>query len=267
MTFLASIGSTFADTAASGPLILGIFAAMAAGLVSFASPCVVPLVPGYISYLAGVVGGTVTPHSTHGAVVAEKSRLKVAGAALLFVLGFTTVFILATVTVFGAISLLTLNSEILMRIGGGITILMGITFLGWVPFLQQEKRFHPKTWSTWVGAPLLGAVFALGWTPCLGPTLASIISVAAGTEGMTAVRGILLIIGYCLGLGIPFILVALGSNKAMQGVGFLRRHSRTIQLIGGATLILVGLALLTGIWNDFINWIRIITTEFGATLI
>ena len=145
---------------------------------------------------------------------------------------------------------------------------MGIIFLGGIPFLQQEKRIQPTTtWSTWVGAPLLGAVFALGWTPCLGPTLASIISVAAGTEGMTAARGILLIIGYCLGLGIPFILVAFGSTKAMTGVGFLRRHSRTIQLIGGITLILVGLALITGLWGDFINWIRIITSEFGATLI
>lgn len=268
MLTTAAIGTTFATTAATGPLFLGILAAMAAGLVSFASPCVIPLVPGYISYLAGLVGGTVTYHDNNGPLVTKQSRLKVTTAALLFVLGFTTIFILTTVTVFGAISILTLSSAILMRIGGAITILMGIIFLGGIPFLQQEKRIHPATtWSTWVGAPLLGAVFALGWTPCLGPTLASIISVAAGTEGMTAARGILLIIGYCLGLGIPFILVAFGSTKAMTGVGFLRRHSRTIQLIGGITLILVGLALITGLWGDFINWIRIITSEFGATLI
>ena len=251
MLTTAAIGTTFATTAATGPLFLGILAAMAAGLVSFASPCVIPLVPGYVSYLAGLVGGTVTYHDNNGPLVTKQSRLKVTTAALLFVLGFTTIFILTTVTVFGA-----------------ITILMGIIFLGGIPFLQQEKRIQPTTtWSTWVGAPLLGAVFALGWTPCLGPTLASIISVAAGTEGMTAARGILLIIGYCLGLGIPFILVAFGSTKAMTGVGFLRRHSRTIQLIGGITLILVGLALITGLWGDFINWIRIITSEFGATLI
>ena len=251
MLTTAAIGTTFATTAATGPLFLGILAAMAAGLVSFASPCVIPLVPGYISYLAGLVGGTVTYHDNNGPLVTKQSRLKVTTAALLFVLGFTTIFILTSVTVFGAIS-----------------FLMGIIFLGGIPFLQQEKRIHPTTiWSTWVGAPLLGAIFALGWTPCLGPTLASIISVAAGTEGMTAARGILLIIGYCLGLGIPFILVAFGSTKAMTGVGFLRRHSRTIQLIGGITLILVGLALITGLWGDFINWIRIITSEFGATLI
>ena len=242
MLTTAAIGTTFATTAATGPLFLGILAAMAAGLVSFASPCVIPLVPGYISYLAGLVGGTVTYHDNNGPLVTKQSRLKVTTAALLFVLGFTTIFI--------------------------FTSLMGIIFLGGIPFLQQEKRIQPTTtWSTWVGAPLLGAVFALGWTPCLGPTLASIISVAAGTEGMTAARGILLIIGYCLGLGIPFILVAFGSTKAMTGVGFLRRHSRTIQLIGGITLILVGLALITGLWGDFINWIRIITSEFGATLI
>jgi cytochrome c-type biogenesis protein len=114
----------------------------------------------------------------------------------------------------------------------------------------------PRRWSTVVGAPLLGAVFALGWTPCLGPTLAAIISVSAGTEGTTAARGVALIIAYCLGLGIPFILVALGSSKALRGVGWLRRHSRTIQLIGGALLVIVGILLVTGQWAVFVDWIR-----------
>ena len=125
----AAIGTTFATTAATGPLLLGILAAMAAGLVSFASPCVIPLVPGYISYLAGLVGGTVTYHDNNGPLVTKQSRLKVTTAALLFVLGFTTIFILTSVTVFGAISILTLSSAILMRIGGDINILMGIIFL------------------------------------------------------------------------------------------------------------------------------------------
>ncbi|WP_424649851.1 cytochrome c biogenesis CcdA family protein, partial [Corynebacterium matruchotii] len=172
MLTTAAIGTTFATTAATGPLFLGILAAMAAGLVSFASPCVIPLVPGYVSYLAGLVGGTVTYHDNNGPLVTKQSRLKVTTAALLFVLGFTTIFILTTVTVFGAISILTLSSAILMRIGGAITILMGIIFLGGIPFLQQEKRIQPTTtWSTWVGGPLLGAVFALGRAPCLGPPL------------------------------------------------------------------------------------------------
>lgn len=261
------IGQQFADAAASGPLLLGILAAAAAGLVSFASPCVVPLVPGYMSYLAGIVGGEMTVDERHGAVVAKKRQWAVAGAALLFILGFTVVFVLATVTVFGAISLLTLNADTLMRIGGVITILMGIVFMGMVPALQRDTRMAPKRWTTWVGAPLLGGVFALGWTPCLGPTLAAIISVSAGTQGMTAARGAILIVGYCLGLGLPFLLIALGSARAMRSVDWLRRHSRTIQIVGGVLMILVGIALLSGAWAHFINFVRQWTVEYGATLI
>ncbi|MFP7364806.1 cytochrome c biogenesis CcdA family protein [Corynebacterium callunae] len=259
------IGQQFADVATSGPLVLGILAAALAGLVSFASPCVVPLVPGYISYLAGVVGGEVE-YTSDGTKV-KKKRLAVGGAALLFILGFTVVFVLATATVFGAISALTLNAETLMRVGGVITIIMGIVFMGFIPSLQRDTRMAPKRWTTWLGAPLLGGVFALGWTPCLGPTLAAIISVSAGTEGMTAVRGVILIVGYCLGLGLPFLLIALGSTKALTGVSWLRKHSRTIQIIGGVLLILVGVALLSGSWAIFINWVRQWTVEYGATLI
>lgn len=257
------MGNAFAEAVASGPLLLGILAAALAGLVSFASPCVVPLVPGYLSYLAGIVGG----HSNAGETPVKKQRAGVVGAALLFILGFSVVFVLATVTVFGAISLLTLNHDTLMRIGGVITILMGLVFLGWIPGLQRDTRMAPKRVASWIGAPLLGGVFALGWTPCLGPTLASIISVSAGTQGMTAVRGIILIIGYCLGLGLPFLLLAWGSNAAVRGVDFLRKHSRTIQIIGGVCMILVGVALLTGLWDVFITWVRQWTVEYGATLI
>lgn len=250
-----SVGETFAQTVSAGPLLLALGAAALAGLVSFASPCVIPLVPGYISYLAGVVGAD-TDYTKDGTVVtARKGR--VATAALLFVAGFTVVFVLATVTVFGVISALMLNQELLMRIGGAVTILMGVIFLGFIKPLQRDTRLAPKRWTTIAGAPLLGAVFALGWTPCLGPTLASIISVSAGTQGMTAVRGVLLIVAYCLGLGLPFVLVALGSSKALTGIGWLRRHSRTIQMAGGALLILVGILLLTGQWAIMIEWIRV----------
>ena len=186
------MGSAFADAVTTGPLLLGILAAAAAGLVSFASPCVVPLVPGYISYLAGVVGGEVD-YDADGVKVSGR-RGRVGLAALLFILGFTVVFVLASVSVFGAISALRLNSEVLMRTGGVITILMGIVFMGVVPVLQKDTRMAPKRWTTWLGAPLLGGVFALGWTPCLGPTLAAIMSVSAGTQGMTAMRGTVLIL-------------------------------------------------------------------------
>lgn len=260
------MGQQLADIAASGPLILGLLAAALAGLVSFASPCVVPLVPGYMSYLAGVVGNDLEM-SSEGPAVAKQGRWRVAGAALLFIVGFTIIFVLATATVFGAISALTLNQELLQKIGGVVTILMGLVFMGLVPALDRDTRMQPKRLSTLLGAPLLGGVFALGWTPCLGPTLAAIISVSAGTQGMTAMRGVVLIIAYCLGLGLPFLVVALGSAKAMRGVGVLRRHSRTIQLVGGVALIIVGLALVTGQWALFINVVRQWTVEYGTTLI
>lgn len=263
MNILASgLGESVADVASSGPLLLGIVAAALAGFVSFASPCVIPLVPGYMSYLAGVVGAEVELSETGPRV--RTRRWRVVGAALSFVLGFTVVFTLATATVFGAISALTLNAGTLMRIGGVVTIVMGLVFMGAVPMLQEEHRFSPRRWSTILGAPLLGGVFALGWTPCLGPTLAAIISVSAGTEGMTALRGVLLIIGYCVGLGIPFLIVALGSARVMMG---LRKYSRIIQIIGGCALVLVGLALVSGQWAHFINWVRQWTVEYGATLI
>lgn len=257
VSVLASdIGTTFADTVSAGPLLLALLAALVAGLVSFASPCVIPLVPGYVSYLAGVVGAD-TDYTSEGTVVNSKKG-RVATAALLFVLGFTAVFVLATATVFGVLGTLMLNQELLMRIGGVVTILMGIIFMGFIHPLQRDTRMSPKRWTTIAGAPLLGGVFALGWTPCLGPTLGAIISVSAGTEGMTALRGVLLIVAYCLGLGLPFVLVALGSSKALRGVGWLRRHSRTIQMLGGALLIIVGILLLTGQWAQLIEWIRVV---------
>ena len=248
------VGETFADLVASGPLLLGMCAAAAAGLVSFASPCVIPLVPGYMSYLTSVVGGEMRMDE-HGPQV-QTRKWAVAGAAGLFVAGFTVVFLLATVSVFGAISLIALNAELLMRIGGVVTILMGIVFLGAIPALQRDTRMQPKRVASWLGAPLLGGVFALGWTPCLGPTLAAIVSVSVGTEGMTAARGVLLVVAYCLGLGLPFVLVALGSAKAVRSIDFLRRHSRTIQIIGGVLMILVGVMLVSGLWDLFVGWSR-----------
>ncbi|MBK4137063.1 cytochrome c biogenesis CcdA family protein [Corynebacterium macginleyi] len=250
-----------------GPVVGAALLAFAAGLVSFASPCVIPLVPGYISYLASVVGGEVSYDEKLGVGIGKRRQWAVVLAAALFIMGFTVVFLLATVSVFGAISALTLNADTLMRVGGGVTIVMGMVFLGAIPALQKDTRFAPKRWTTWLGAPLLGGVFALGWTPCLGPTLAAIISISVGTEGITAARGVLLIMGYCLGLGLPFLLVALGSVRAMRTISWARKHSRTIQKIGGVAMILVGLALLTGLWGEFISFIQNWTVDYGATLI
>ncbi|MDG3009261.1 cytochrome c biogenesis protein CcdA [Rhodococcus sp. D2-41] len=252
------IGETFQTTAATGPVFLALAACVLAGAVSFASPCVVPLVPGYLSYLAGVVGAdapavTVAEAKTG---VRRGGRWRVAGAAGLFVLGFTVVFVLTSAAVFGLISALTVNRDVLQRVGGVITIVMGLAFIGLIPALQRDTRFEPQRISSLLGAPLLGAVFGLGWTPCLGPTLAGVMSVAAGTEGTTAARGVLLIVAYCFGLGLPFVLLAIGSAGALRGVGWLRRHTRAIQIFGGVMLVLVGLALVTGLWGQFVSWLQ-----------
>ncbi len=254
----SGVGDAFQSAAVSGPLLLAVLACVLAGLVSFASPCVVPLVPGYLSYLAGVVGADAPAVTVEEAARQNRAgRWRVAGAATLFVAGFTVVFVLATATVFGAISSLTLNRDLLERIGGVITIIMGLVFIGLFPILQRDTRMAPTKFTSLAGAPILGAVFGLGWTPCLGPTLTGVISVAAGTEGTTAARGVLLIFAYCLGLGLPFIILALGSARALQGVGFLRKHARTIQIIGGVLLVLVGIALVTGLWGEFVDWVRV----------
>jgi cytochrome c-type biogenesis protein len=248
----------FTEIAAAGPLLVALGVCLLAGLVSFASPCVVPLVPGYLSYLAAVVGVSedVGPPEA-GAVKAPPAvRWRVAGSAALFVAGFTTVFVLGTVAVLGMTSTLHTNQLVLQRVGGVLTIVMGLVFVGLVPALQRQARFSPRQLTTVAGAPLLGAVFALGWTPCLGPTLSGVISVAAATQGANVARGVVLVIAYCMGLGIPFVLLAFGSARAVSGLGWLRRHTRAIQIFGGALLIAVGAALVTGVWNDFISWVR-----------
>lgn len=250
------VGESFQNAAATGPLLLAVLACALAGLVSFASPCVVPLVPGYLSYLAGVSGADATAILDDRRAPARGDRWKVAGAAGLFVAGFTVVFVLATASVFGVIGAVRLNQDLLQRLGGVVTIVMGLVFVGFIPALQREARFTPRRITSIAGAPVLGGVFGLGWTPCLGPTLAGVMSVAAGTEGATAARGVVLIVAYCIGLGAPFILLGFGSAKALRGVGWLRRHARKIQIFGGVMLILVGAALLTGVWDLFVGWVR-----------
>ncbi|BBY55198.1 cytochrome c biogenesis protein CcdA [Mycobacterium koreense] len=246
----------FAATAATGPLLVALAVAVLAGLVSFASPCVVPLVPGYLSYLAAVVGAEQTPSADGAVLAAPRHRWRVAGSAALFVAGFTVVFLLGTVAVLGMTTTLITNQVLLQRIGGVLTIVMGLVFIGYVPALQRQLRFSPRQVSTVAGAPLLGAVFALGWTPCLGPTLTGVIAVASATDGPSVARGVVLVLAYCLGLGIPFVLLALGSASAVAGLGWLRRHTRAIQIFGGVLLIVVGAALVTGLWSDFIAWVR-----------
>lgn len=265
-----SIGETFQQTVVSGPILLALGAAVLAGLVSFASPCVVPLVPGYLAYLASVVGaerpavtaaGAERRRVEAGTLTLEErkrrvsSRRRVVLASVLFVGGFTVVFVLLSAMVLGTVQYISPRQELLQRIGGVVTICMGLVFIGVVPALQRDTRMQPKALTTWLGAPMLGGVFALGWTPCLGPTLAAALSVAAGT-GLDASRGVVLIVAYCAGLGLPFVLVAFGSTWALRTVGWLQRHTRKIQVFGGVMLILVGLLLLSGAWALFIGWLR-----------
>lgn len=252
---MASVADTFANTVATGPLILGLLVCVLVGLISFASPCVIPLVPGYLSYLAGLVGAEAPAVSPDEAP--KKGRLRVVGAALMFVAGFTVVYVLATVAVFGATTAFYDLSNLLLmqRIGGVITIVMGLIFIGAIS--MKDRRFSPIRMSNWVGAPLLGAVFAVGWIPCSSATLGAVLVVAASTEGMTAIRGAVLVTAYCIGLGLPFLALAFSSAWAVRSLAFLRRNARTIQLVGGVLMIVVGCLLLFGWWNDIVDWIRI----------
>jgi cytochrome c-type biogenesis protein len=242
-------------------LLVAAGVAVLAGAVSFASPCVVPLVPGYLAYLTGLVGA-------EGGV---QSRVRVLGAVALFVLGFSAVFTASVVTVLGVADRLVVNEVTLQRVGGVVTIAMGLVFIGLVPALQRDLRVHSRPGLDSrsgldsrpglqprhvLGAPLLGAVFGLGWTPCLGPTLMGVIALAVGTPGGGLARGVLLVAAYCFGLGVPFLLLALGARWAIRAMSWLRKHVRGVQLAGGAMLIVVGLLLVTGLWAELIAVLR-----------
>jgi cytochrome c-type biogenesis protein len=260
------VGETFSGLVTDGPLLLAAAVAALVGLVSFASPCVLPLVPGYLSYVTGLVGTGGPPRTAVGAAgggtatavrpdADERSpRGRMVLGALLFVLGFTLVFV-AFGAAFGGLGRLLLEySDVLNRVFGVVTIVMGLAFLGWLPFLQRTARLTARPVAGLAGAPLLGIVFGLGWTPCLGPTLAAVNSLAYAEA--TATRGAVLGIAYCLGLGIPFVLVALGARWAMGATSVLRRNARTVTRIGGVVLVVVGVLLVTGLWTDLMEELR-----------
>src|SRR4051794_11808116 len=248
--------------AVSGPLLVAAVVAVLAGAVSFASPCVVPLVPGYLAYLAGLVGADAPPVTRDQARERREGRFRVAGAAALFVAGFTVVFGAILVGVVWLADVLVRNEAVLQRIGGIVMIVMGLAFVGLLPVLQNERRVHwvPKL-GLW-GAPLLGAVFGLGWVPCIGPTLAGVVAVAAGTGG-GSLRGVVLTVAYCAGLGVPFVLIALGAARAVRALGWLRRHTRAIQIAGGALMLAVGFLLVSGLWDGLLAQLQ--TSVAGFT--
>ncbi len=262
------------DTILTGPYLLAALLALAAGAVSFASPCVVPLVPGYLAYLASLVGaeGAVAPSAgpsdvVVGTRVGAGVRTRAVLATCLFVLGFTVVFLAQSVVVVGLSRALLANTEALMRVGGAITIVMGVAMLGLIRPLQTERRLHLRPTGRYVGAPLLGAVFALGWTVCLGPTLVGVLSLAGASDwGGSAWRGLSLVVFYCAGLGLPFIAVAFGFGWAAGGLAVLRRHTRAIQIVGAVCLIILGLLMLTGVWASFIAWLQGRLAGIGTVL-
>ncbi len=230
---------SWASTITDGSLLLALPVAAAAGLISFLSPCVLPLVPGYVSYTTGLVG----------ADLGEARRGRVLAGTLLFVLGFTAVFVSLGALFGGLGGWLIEHTVTIQRVLGVITILMGLAFMGVLPGSAREWRIHRAPTMGLIGAPMLGVLFGLGWTPCIGPTLAAVQSLAL-TEA-SALRGAILTTAYCLGLGIPFILVGLGLRRVAGGVGWVKRHYPLVMGIGGGLLVLLGVLLLTGLWNDW----------------
>jgi cytochrome c-type biogenesis protein len=251
--------------AVSGPLLVAAAVAVLAGAVSFASPCVVPLVPGYLAYLAGLVGSDAPPATLAQAGVPRSGRWRVAGAAVLFVAGFTAVFGTILVGVVWLSDALVDNEALLQRVGGVVMIAMGLAFVGLIPVLQHERRVHWVPRAGLWGAPLLGAVFGLGWVPCIGPTLAGVVAVAAGTGG-GSMRGVVLTLAYCAGLGLPFVLIALGAARAVRAMGWLRRHTRAIQVGGGVLLVAVGLLLVSGLWGGLLATLQASIAGFTPVL-
>ena len=229
----------------SGGLWFAVPIALAAGLMSFLSPCVLPLVPGYLGYVSGVARG------------ARRTRSRMTLGAVLFVAGFSLVFLAVFVLAGTAGRFLLQYGDLIMRVGGALIIVLGLVFIGQVTVLQRQVKptWQPRTGL--VGAPLLGILFAIGWTPCISPTLTAV-GVLAGYGG-DPWRAALLGLAYCAGLGVPFVLVALGFGWVGTSLGWVRRHIRAFNIAGGVLLILIGVLMVTGLWN-------VILSSLGAVI-
>ncbi len=265
---LAGLPLGVGEVVTSGSLVIAIPLAVLAGLVSFASPCVLPLVPGYLSYVTGLTGAELAEMRSATATVPAAAgsassavasapvttsrpapaRHRVVLGTLGFIAGFSAVFVSYGALFGGLGAQLLTHQDVITRVLGVVVIILGLGFLGLVPSLQREARLHHRPARGIWGAPLLGALFGLGWTPCIGPTLAAVQSLAF-TEG-SALRGALLSVAYCIGLGLPFLVIGLAMERGLGALAWARRHTRAIQWVGGLSLILLGLLMVTGLWGS-----------------
>ncbi|NCD16905.1 MAG: cytochrome c biogenesis protein CcdA [Actinobacteria bacterium] len=231
-------------------MIVAIGVALLAGVASFVSPCVLPLVPGYVGYLGGMAGG-----SGRGAARnARPDTRRVLWGTVLFVLGFTAVFVLLGIVFAAAGAAFARYADIVMRVLGVLVIVLGLAFVGHIPLLQKDTRITMSPRFGLWGAPLLGVTFGLGWSPCIGPTLAAVLTLSFG--GADPARGAVLALAYCLGLGVPFIVLAVAFTRSTRALEVVRRHRRAISQAGGVLLILVGVLLVTGLWGSLTGWMQ-----------
>lgn len=246
----------FQQTAGSGALALAIPIAVLAGLVSFFSPCVLPLLPGYLSYATGLSGADLA--------TGEVRRGRMLAGAVLFVFGFSVVFVSLGVLSSSVFQFFNTNARTFEVVLGVLAIVLGLAFMGLVPWLQRDVRVHRVPVVGLAAAPFLGFLFGLGWTPCIGPTLGVIITL---TYNETSARGGLLLAFYSLGLGIPFILSALAWRRALTAFAWVRRHQLWVMRAGGLFLIAIGVAVLTGWWGEAVAWVQIhLVSDFQVSV-
>ncbi|WP_218040133.1 cytochrome c biogenesis CcdA family protein [Actinomadura sp. WMMB 499] len=226
------------ETVVGGSLVAAAPLAALAGLVSFASPCVLPLVPGYLSYVTGM----------SGADLADERKGRLLAGVLLFVAGFSAVFVSYGVLFGGLGRWLLEYQETITRVLGVVTIVFGLAFMGLIPGLQRTVKSGRLPAAGLAGAPVLGVLFGIGWTPCIGPTLGAVQGLAI-TEA-SAGRGALLSLAYCLGLGLPFVAAALAYRRALGAFGAVKRHYPLVMRVGGGMLVLLGVLLVSGLWGD-----------------
>lgn len=252
------IANGVVEIVSGGSLVLALPLALLAGLISFLSPCVLPLVPGYLSLAAGTAG-------LDSKLKFGNSRTRTFWSSVLFVIGFSTVFI-SFGTLFGSAGKYLIQYQNQIQIVGGLLIItLGIAFLGFISPLQREIRIHKIPRGTYFGALIMGITFGIGWTPCIGPTLATVQTMAISEAD--AVRGAILSAAFSLGLGIPFIAFGVAMQRGMKVIKFLRGHSKTIVQFGALMLIVIGLLLVTGYWNEITIYLRIWATNWTGWLL